>query len=270
MCDGEHGPSGGKQVFALKQLHARQSACLAAPATREGGGMTRPQNKDGIAVKDRAAELWEIILPRIGVDPACLQKKRADCPLCDAEKAFLFHNTHSRGEFHCFRCGRGSGLEVVIRFTGLSYKDAARLVEARCYGAALEHARLSKLRVAGDAPPAHSQSNPRSHIHGSENPAIRDRARGLWRQILPQLGVLASCLTGELCACPICKRPDSFRFENRNNGGGYSCTHCDCRGGDGMQLVRKLTGFEWDAAEYRVESICRRIEKKAGSDTIVG
>ena len=48
-----------------------------------------------------------------------------------------------------------------------------------------------------------------------------DRARGRWREILPQLGIEAGFLKGKHCPCPSCGGTDRFRFDNRRQDGDY-------------------------------------------------
>jgi putative DNA primase/helicase len=69
-----------------------------------------------------------------------------------------------------------------------------------------------------------------------------ERARGRWREILPQLGVETRFLVNKHGPCPICGGKDRFRFDDRDGSGSYYCNQCGP--GIGVTLVRKLR--HWD------------------------
>lgn len=68
-----------------------------------------------------------------------------------------------------------------------------------------------------------------------------DRARGRWREILPQLGVGTQFLVNRHGPCPLCGGKDRFRFDDREGSGSYYCGQCGP--GPGLLLVRKLNGW---------------------------
>jgi len=69
---------------------------------------------------------------------------------------------------------------------------------------------------------------------------IGDVAKGNWRYLLITLGVDAKFLINKHGPCPICGGDDRFRWDNQNDSGGYICSQCG--GGDGFDLVIKVTG----------------------------
>jgi putative DNA primase/helicase len=82
-----------------------------------------------------------------------------------------------------------------------------------------------------------------------------ERARGRWKDILPQLGIDATYLKNRHGPCPLCGGKDRFRFDDKDGSGSYFCNQCGP--GNGIILIRKLKGIDFTAA-------CREI------DTIIG
>src|SRR5262249_45683357 len=85
-----------------------------------------------------------------------------------------------------------------------------------------------------------------------------ERARGRWREILPQLGIDPKFLTNRHGPCPLCGGRDRFRFDDRDGSGSYYCNQC--APGNGITLVCKLK--DWDFA-----TACREIDRIIGADT---
>src|SRR5262249_55128417 len=73
-----------------------------------------------------------------------------------------------------------------------------------------------------------------------------DRARGRWREILPQLGIETNFLRNKHGPCPICGGKDRFRFDDREGSGSYYCNQCGP--GPGLLLIRMLRGWDHKTA----------------------
>jgi putative DNA primase/helicase len=84
-----------------------------------------------------------------------------------------------------------------------------------------------------------------------------DRARGRWREILPQLGVDPSFLKNRHGPCPSCGGKDRFRFDDKDGSGSYFCNQCGA--GNGIILLCKKHGWNFATA-------CREIDKIIGTD----
>jgi putative DNA primase/helicase len=84
-----------------------------------------------------------------------------------------------------------------------------------------------------------------------------ERARGRWREILPQLGVSVRYLVNRHGPCPICGGKDRFRFDDKDGTGSYYCGQCGA--GVGIILLRKL--HRWDHA-----TACREVDKIIGTE----
>jgi putative DNA primase/helicase len=80
-----------------------------------------------------------------------------------------------------------------------------------------------------------------------------ERARGRWREILPQLGVDARFLTNRHGPCPMCGGKDRFRFDDKEGSGSYYCNQCGA--GVGLILVRRLYGWDHKTACTEVDKI---------------
>jgi len=83
-----------------------------------------------------------------------------------------------------------------------------------------------------------------------------DRARGRWREILPQLGIETNFLRNKHGPCPICGGKDRFRFDDREGSGSYYCNQCGP--GPGLLLIRMLRGWDHKTA-------CAEVDKIIGS-----
>ena len=84
-----------------------------------------------------------------------------------------------------------------------------------------------------------------------------ERARGRWREILPQLGIDTRFLTNRHGPCPLCGGRDRFRFDDKDGTGSYFCGQCGA--GTGLILIRKLRS--WDHA-----TACAEVDKIIGTD----
>ena len=86
-----------------------------------------------------------------------------------------------------------------------------------------------------------------------------ERARGRWREILPQLGIETHFLCNKHGPCQICGGKDRFRFDDREGSGSYYCNQCGP--GPGLLLIRKLRGWDHKTA-------CAAVDKIIGSGNL--
>lgn len=82
---------------------------------------------------------------------------------------------------------------------------------------------------------------------------LRERARGRWKSILPQLGLPSKILNGRHQPCPVCGGDDRFRFDDKKGEGTFFCSKCGA--GDGVRLVELFHGIEFREAAERVEAL---------------
>lgn len=116
------------------------------------------------SLRYRARGRWFEVLPKLGVDAAYLRNKHGPCPACGGTDRFRWDDRNGDGTFYCNQCGPGSGIDLVMRIRGISFSEAARLVE----GVIGDHS----LFPGGAFPPS---SPMRSEA------AIRDGLNALWR-----------------------------------------------------------------------------------------
>jgi putative DNA primase/helicase len=83
-----------------------------------------------------------------------------------------------------------------------------------------------------------------------------ERARGRWREILPQLGIETRFLRDRKGPCPMCGGKTRFRFDDKEDGWFY-CNHCGA--GPGIVLLRRLHGWNHKTA-------CDAVDRIIGGD----
>jgi putative DNA primase/helicase len=84
-----------------------------------------------VPLRDRAHGQWRHICRAIGIDEKHLTGKNAPCPMCAGTDRFKFFDSGSNGTWFCRQCSPsgGAGADLVMKFTGMPYKDAARRIE---------------------------------------------------------------------------------------------------------------------------------------------
>ncbi|PHM46782.1 primase-like DNA-binding domain-containing protein [Xenorhabdus miraniensis] len=82
------------------------------------------------AVKQSAANHWQLLLPACGIDVP-LKGKHGACPICGGTDRFHFIDDNHNGDWHCRQCeepNHGDGLDLVARTNGITIFAAAKLV----------------------------------------------------------------------------------------------------------------------------------------------
>jgi len=75
---------------------------------------------------------------------------------------------------------------------------------------------------------------------------VKDKARGVWANVLSGLGVDASTLTGRHSRCPGCGGKDRFRFDDMNGDGTWVCSGGgNFQSGDGIGLLMHVRGCDF-------------------------
>ena len=87
-----------------------------------------------LSTKERARGRWRAILPAIGIDPGYLTGRNGPCPMCGGKDRFRYIDRRGHdgdGMFVCNQCTPQPrpSMELVIKFTGKPFREAARLVD---------------------------------------------------------------------------------------------------------------------------------------------
>lgn len=82
-----------------------------------------------LRVRELALGRWPSILQAIGIDAGALSGRHCPCPMCGGMDRFRFDDKEGRGTYYCAQCGPGDGMQLVMRYTGLSFREAALKVE---------------------------------------------------------------------------------------------------------------------------------------------
>lgn len=75
---------------------------------------------------------WRACFTACGIDASLVDGKQRPCPVCGGKDRFVFDDKFGRGDFFCRQCGYGTGIELVRRFTGMTFMQALRAVESFC------------------------------------------------------------------------------------------------------------------------------------------
>ena len=85
-------------------------------------------------------------------------------------------------------------------------------------------------------------------------------AAGQWPRLLIELaGLKTEQLQNRHQPCPACGGSDRYRWDNDSGAGGWFCNQCGGKerrggGGNGMDLLLRLTGWDYATAVRRIEA----------------
>lgn len=78
---------------------------------------------------ERARGRWRELLPRLGCSPKFLVNRHGPCPMCGGRDRFRWDNRDGSGSFYCNQCGPGTGIVLVQRINGWTFKEAADAID---------------------------------------------------------------------------------------------------------------------------------------------
>lgn len=100
-------------------------------------------------IHDKARGRWGSVLRAIGVDSKYLTNKHTDCPLCRTEKKwYRFDDKGGDGTWICNACGAGNGVDFVMKFKGVPFLEAKRMIEEQIGSAPVSIPKASKSEEA--------------------------------------------------------------------------------------------------------------------------
>lgn len=78
---------------------------------------------------ERATGRWAGILKHFGLDDKTLSGDHCPCPVCGGKDRFRFDDKEGRGTYFCSHCGAGAGMDLLMKATGMTFKEAATAVD---------------------------------------------------------------------------------------------------------------------------------------------
>lgn len=78
---------------------------------------------------EQAVGRWPGILKHFGLGDRELSGDHGPCPVCGGKDRFRFDDKDGRGTFFCSHCGAGNGMDLLMRVTGMGFKEAADAVD---------------------------------------------------------------------------------------------------------------------------------------------
>ena len=78
----------------------------------------------------------DLLMQLAGLTPDQLTDTHQPCPLCGGEDRYRFDDLNGTGSWYCNQCGgkdqsggAGSGMDMLMRRTGLTYPEACKRIE---------------------------------------------------------------------------------------------------------------------------------------------
>lgn len=72
---------------------------------------------------------WFGILSHFGVDESFLRNTHGPCPLCGGKDRYRWDDKDGSGSYFCSGCGAGDGMDLLKKYTGLDFREAAKAVD---------------------------------------------------------------------------------------------------------------------------------------------
>lgn len=87
-----------------------------------------------VSIHDRANKRWLDILTALGIPPSYLSGRHGPCPLCGGKDRWRWDDRGGSGSWICSHCGAGNGVDLVMKFHKLEFREAAKLIESKIGG----------------------------------------------------------------------------------------------------------------------------------------
>jgi putative DNA primase/helicase len=79
---------------------------------------------------ENARGLWTDILAGLGLDKTFLRNRHMPCPLCKGVDRYRWDNRDGNGGYYCNQCGPGTGMTLLMKFHGWTFREACQRVDA--------------------------------------------------------------------------------------------------------------------------------------------
>lgn len=73
---------------------------------------------------------WRDILGGLGIDRVFLRNKHGPCPLCGGTDRYRWDDKDGTGTYYCSVCGPGSGMTLLMKFHGWTFREGCEKVDA--------------------------------------------------------------------------------------------------------------------------------------------
>ena len=82
-------------------------------------------------LKEQYKGCWPSIHVHMGIDSRFLSGKHQACPLCgEGRNRFRYANQGGMGNYYCNQCGHGDGVQLVMRYLNMNFKEAAHEIRS--------------------------------------------------------------------------------------------------------------------------------------------
>lgn len=93
---------------------------------------------------DAAQGKWQGILSSFGIDDSYLRNKSGPCPCCGGKDRYRFDDNEGKGTYYCNGCGAGTGIDLLMKWTGWDFKTAATKVDEIVHNVSVKEPVLKK------------------------------------------------------------------------------------------------------------------------------
>lgn len=118
-------------------------------------------------IHDRCQGRWTSLLPSLGISAKYLINKHGPCPMCVGKTSWRFDDKGGNGTWICTHCGAGNGVDLVMKYKGVDFLGAKKLIE--------EHVGSAPVFV----PKASKSEQQRARDHREQMTYLWTRARAL-------------------------------------------------------------------------------------------
>lgn len=76
-------------------------------------------------IREEALDHWPLIHEKAGISPKLLDGRHHPCPVCGGKDRFRYINKEGTGSHFCSGCGAGDGMNLLVKYLGGPFRDAA-------------------------------------------------------------------------------------------------------------------------------------------------
>src|SRR5579872_2900717 len=84
-----------------------------------------------IDIHEASRGRWRGVLMALGMDTKYLTGKHGPCPICGGKDRWRWDDKGGDGTFFCTHCQAGNGVDLVMRWKGVDFGEARRMIEGQ-------------------------------------------------------------------------------------------------------------------------------------------